>query len=229
MGSVGRGRRFAGSAGHGRSSTLDTTARRQVPLGNWPPGSPGPLVGGLSVFTPWSGGVDLCVIGRAGGLRHRSARRDGHTAAPLLPLSRFLAAAAIPLLIIALFQAARLAWADTLFRRATTADMAQAARLCPDHSQYEFGLAQADPDRAAKHYRRALELNPYMTKARIALASEMEWRGNAKDSEAMLLEGERRDKQYAPAWALANFYFRQDRPEQFWHWARRAAAIVMET
>ena len=37
----------------------------------------------------------------------------------------------------------------------------------------------------------------------------------------MLLESARRDKQYAPAWALANFYFRQDQPRQFWPWARR--------
>jgi hypothetical protein len=53
----------------------------------------------------------------------------------------------------------------------------------------------------------------------------MEAAGDLTSAEATLLEAARRDKQYAPAWALANFYFRADRPEQFWHWARIATGI----
>ena len=79
------------------------------------------------------------------------------------------------------------------------------------------------PGHAIQHLKRALALNPHLTKAATALAFELEARGDAHASEAVLLESSRQDKQYAPAWAIANFYFRQNQPEPFWSWARAAA------
>jgi tetratricopeptide (TPR) repeat protein len=159
--------------------------------------------------------------------RERRSLEHGNAAPQRLPgaAARILAVALIPVLWFGIFQAAKLAWADTLYRRATPESVARAAEISPNQAEYHFALAQADPDRAVPHLNRALALNPYHTKARIALATEAEQRGDLAAGEAMLLEAARRDKQYAPAWAAANFYFRNDQPERFWQWARRAAEM----
>ncbi|MBZ5724626.1 MAG: O-antigen ligase family protein [Acidobacteriia bacterium] len=141
------------------------------------------------------------------------------------PLLRALAAAGVPVLALGVYQSVKVAWADALYRRATPAGIARAAGLCPDQAEYQVALAQTDSDQSVGPLRRALALNPFLTSARIALASELESRGDLAGSEAALLEAARRDRQYAPAWALANFYFRNDRSAQFWQWARNAAWI----
>jgi hypothetical protein len=49
--------------------------------------------------------------------------------------------------------------------------------------------------------------------------------GNFSEAELALLQAARADRQYLPAWTLASFYFRQHRPQSFWPWAARAAAL----
>jgi O-antigen ligase len=143
---------------------------------------------------------------------------------PSLPC-RLLAGLAIPALAFAGFVSAKLAWADVLYRRGTLDGIARASALCPDNAEYHFALAQMDREHAVTHLQSALAANPYLTKARIELAGEMEDRRNLPQAEAILLEAARRDRQYAAPWAVANFYFRNDRPDRFWPWARNAAAI----
>jgi hypothetical protein len=43
-----------------------------------------------------------------------------------------------------------------------------------------------------------------------------------------LLDAAHLDRQYLPAWTLANFYFRQHDADNFWLWARRAAALAYD-
>ena len=57
------------------------------------------------------------------------------------------------------------------------------------------------------------------------LAAEQEVRGDIAGAQSTLLEAARRDRQYMPAWAMANFCFR-NRPQQFWPWARSAARMA---
>jgi O-antigen ligase len=142
--------------------------------------------------------------------------------------ARGLAYAALPLLLLAIFQTSELAWADTLFRKESPADLAQAVRIEPDNALYHFALAQSDPPHAVQHLKQAVACNPYLTKARLALAAELEWRGDSPASEAMLLAAAQHDRLYAPAWALAGFYFRQHRTEPALMWARTAAGIGSE-
>jgi hypothetical protein len=52
--------------------------------------------------------------------------------------------------------------------------------------------------------------------------------GDLRGAEADLLEAAHVDRQYVPAWTLANFYFRQKDPAKFWAWARRAAALTFD-
>lgn len=141
-----------------------------------------------------------------------------------LPI-RLLAGASIPVLAFGTLLVSKLAWADMLYRGSTLENVRRAAALCPDRAEYEFALAQLAPLQAVKHLERGLMLDPYLTKARLSLATELEMTGRNSDSEGQLLEAARRDRQFAASWALANFYFRNNRPEPFWYWARRAAVI----
>jgi O-antigen ligase len=159
--------------------------------------------------------------------RERRRLEGGNGSLPGMPgpLVRGLALAAVPILAFAAYQSERTAWADSLYRRGTPAAVARAANLRPDRAEYQFALAQADPDQAIRHLRRALALNPFLTEARTLLAAQLELAGDAAGSEAELLEGAGHDRQYAPAWALTNFYFRAGRTDRFWPWARAAAQV----
>jgi O-antigen ligase len=163
----------------------------------------------------------------AGYGRERRRLERGDTNMRRLPslAIRAIAAAAVPVLAFAVFQSLRIGWADTLYHRATPESVSRAASLWPDQAEYHFGQAQTDQDHALQHLQRAVSLNPFLTTARTALASRMEMAGDMAGAEAALLEAARRDKQYAPAWSLANFYFRANRPGRFWPWARAATHI----
>jgi lipopolysaccharide biosynthesis regulator YciM len=73
--------------------------------------------------------------------------------------------------------------------------------------------------------RSAHTLHPRNTSISIALALELERKDGNSDAERVLREAERYDRQYLPAWTLANFYFRHNQEESFWNWARRAAEL----
>jgi hypothetical protein len=61
------------------------------------------------------------------------------------------------------------------------------------------------------------------TWARLGLAAEM--RGDTRTAERDLLEAARVSRQYAPRWALANYYFRRGDRERFWPWVSEALRI----
>jgi tetratricopeptide (TPR) repeat protein len=72
----------------------------------------------------------------------------------------------------------------------------------------------------------ALRLNPRLASAWMYLGLDAEAEGHLPEAEADLLQAARIDRQYLPAWTLANFYFRRDDPAQFWVWAGRAALLI---
>ena len=111
--------------------------------------------------------------------------------------------------------AARLAYAEALFRRGAAPDIQRALWL----------------DRAAPpaHYFGSLPVallaNPRLSSAWIALGLEAERQQRPGEAERLLLEAARVDHQYLPSWTLANFYFRQHNRTCFWPWARQAAYL----
>jgi hypothetical protein len=135
------------------------------------------------------------------------------------------AVAMVPVLLFGAWQATKLAYADALYRRATLSSVERAATLAPDRADYHFVLAQLDASHAVAHLERALVANPYETRARIGLALEREASGDRSAAAKVLLEAARNDHQFAPAWALANFYFRSGESDQFWIWAQKSAAV----
>jgi hypothetical protein len=80
------------------------------------------------------------------------------------------------------------------------------------------GFADPDGDPA-----RGVALHPKSTRLRSAYSLQLERRGEFAAAEAQLLEASRNDRQFAPAWQLADFYFRHERPDEFLRWAHAAA------
>jgi tetratricopeptide (TPR) repeat protein len=74
----------------------------------------------------------------------------------------------------------------------------------------------------------AVSLNPRLSPAWIYLGLDAETHGNLAEAEADLLRAARVDRQYLPAWTLANFYFRRGDRANFWPWAQRAAALTSD-
>lgn len=126
--------------------------------------------------------------------------------------------------------AGRLAYAETLARRNTILFLLRAAQL--DHfatpAPYFERLAELDPDSAALWLDAALQANPRSTSARISKAFAAEHAGHFDAAERDLLQAATHDRQYLPAWTLANFYFRRDNSIGFWLWAHRAASLTYD-
>lgn len=123
-------------------------------------------------------------------------------------------AAASGMLVVAIYWSLRLAYADYLFRSGTEQGIEEAARLVPGNPTYALRTGKL---------KRALELNPYLSAAWLELAHGAEASGDEAAAEAHFLKAARVDQTFEPRWALANYYFRRGREEEFWRWMRLAA------
>jgi tetratricopeptide (TPR) repeat protein len=86
-------------------------------------------------------------------------------------------------------------------------------------------LAEQQPASARSALRAALQLNPRDSAAWMALGLVAERDGDMQQAADYLLEAEKVDRQYLPAWTSANFFFRRANDLQFWRAAQRAAAM----
>ncbi|HTM11786.1 MAG TPA: hypothetical protein VL127_02680 [Bryobacteraceae bacterium] len=86
-------------------------------------------------------------------------------------------------------------------------------------------LAERQPVSAGSWLRVAVRLNPHDSIAWMALGLAAERDDDMEKAAAYLLEAEKVDRQYLPAWTSANFFFRRVNHLQFWRAASRAAAI----
>ncbi len=88
-----------------------------------------------------------------------------------------------------------------------------------------LSLVPSETDARAVDLRAAHRLSPRDTSVSLALGLELERSGDFAEAESVLLQAARFDRQYLPAWTLANFYFRRESQREFWIWAARAAAV----
>jgi hypothetical protein len=119
----------------------------------------------------------------------------------------------------------RLARADAAFRRHTIADVARAVELAPENGEYLATLAlQAEygGQDSGPILEEIARLNPRASAPRIQLGLAAELRGDPNQAERWLQEAFSVDRQFETRWTLANFYFRQGRPAEFWTWLRSA-------
>jgi tetratricopeptide (TPR) repeat protein len=130
----------------------------------------------------------------------------------------------------------RLAYAELISRQNTAPALARAAyldRFTPP-ADYFLRLADLDLDRATHWLDAALQANPRLASAWIAKGLADERNGDFQSTERDLIQAASVDHRYLPAWTLTNFYFRQnlagrlDRTDEFWIWARRAAALTYD-
>ena len=137
----------------------------------------------------------------------------------LLLLLAFLLCACVPV---------RLIWAEQAFLGDSATPVHRALRLLgstPNAAYWERLADLEQKDLPQPSLKRALEVNPRLTEARVRLGLLQEQDGNYGLAEETLLEAARYDRQYLPAWTLANYYFRRNNQNRFWQWARVAVPL----
>ncbi len=128
------------------------------------------------------------------------------------------------LLATAATQTLRIGYADYLYRKDTLESVQRAARIWPCADFYER-LADLDAPNAIACLRHAVALDPGSSKSWIQLGLRLELNGDAAEAARCYLEAARRDRQFLPAWTLANYYARRHDAARFWPWARQAAQM----
>jgi tetratricopeptide (TPR) repeat protein len=83
-------------------------------------------------------------------------------------------------------------------------------------------------DSSPSELRAAVRLNPRLASAWIYLGLDAEADGDLAEAEQDLLQAARVDRQYVPAWTIANFYFRRGDTVNFWPWAAGAASLTFD-
>lgn len=135
-------------------------------------------------------------------------------------------------LVLAISWTLRIGLADLAFNRNTLQGTQTAIRLTPGQSEYQDDLAsyfrEDDPQRAIQSWQQAVHLNPYDAAAWIDLGLIYEREDRLADADRCFHRAADVDHTFLPSWTLANFYFRQNNPAQFWLWVRQASRIVPE-
>lgn len=132
--------------------------------------------------------------------------------------SRLRRIAAGTLACAAVFVACFTAAADFLYRLDTTESVQGAIAMMPDNPRYVRRLAELDAAQSQPLLEQARRLDPLDTRVMIELALRAEQAQRPQEAEQLLLQAARADQTAFPRWTLLNFYVRQDRPGEFWHW-----------
>ena len=144
-------------------------------------------------------------------------------------VQRALTYFALLMLAAASWWSIRLARADAAFRHRSPAEIARAIELAPENATYLATLAlqgeyagQDTTPLVTDVFEDIAALNPRSSAPRIRLGLAAELRGDNVAAERWLQEAFSVDRQFETRWTLANFYFRQERPDEFWKWMRSA-------
>ncbi|MEQ1947144.1 MAG: hypothetical protein ABL995_08135 [Bryobacteraceae bacterium] len=143
-------------------------------------------------------------------------------------MNRTVGFAVLLVLAGAIVFSAYLAVADAEFARGTPESVARAAQLRPGNTRYLMLRAlHLDYDGADSTplLEKIAVLNPMSSAPRIRLGLAAELRGDPVAAEHWLLSAARVDRQFEPSWTLANFYFRQNRVDDFWTAMRQALEV----
>ncbi len=108
-------------------------------------------------------------------------------------------------------EAARLLYANW---RSTRGDRKTASQIDSTNAAYRL-----DPSEAAV-------LSPHDALIRMRLGLALEEAGRIGEAEKELVRATSYSRKYEPRWTLAGFYFRQNKTEPFWFWAREALSVA---
>ncbi len=125
---------------------------------------------------------------------------------------------------------ARRVAAEALIAAPSGSGLDMAVKLAPEHPQAWRTRAQwldrreGDEAGAAQSLARAVEAAPSDYRLRIELAAQLERQQRFEEAEANLQVATSSSPGFEPRWALANFYLRHDREDEFWTTIREAVA-----
>jgi len=140
--------------------------------------------------------------------------------------TRLFAAISLAAFVFAAAGTLRLAIAESLWRTGSLA--AGGWPMSVGNSSYYEELAVREPALEVSALGRAVAANPRDSAAWIALGLAAERAGDTDRARYCLLQAEKVDRQYLPAWTAANFFFRQANDTEFWRAARQAAAMFYD-
>ena len=142
----------------------------------------------------------------------------------LLDLLRY---AVIVCAIVAGIYALILARASALFDQDTPVSVAAAVHLQPHNATYLDRLASWQPDNRKTLLERSVAENPFNYNAliRLGLMAEMQ-EGDNVAAENWYRRAATVNHMFLPRWTLANFYFRQQRPYEFFHWTKETLELT---
>lgn len=144
-------------------------------------------------------------------------------------VSLLLRAVAVFVLLWASVLAVRVAIADAAFLTRTPEGTEKAVQWAPGNATYHRTLGVVflgrNPARSEHEFREAIRLNPWDSQSRIQLATLLESQGRLEEAEREFRTAPKFDATYMPRWSLANFEFRRGNINEFWTWARAAAAM----
>lgn len=130
-------------------------------------------------------------------------------------------------LILGAYQCLVFARAAIFYQQDTATSIPAALALVPFDGAYVARLATWQPARKEELLSQAVALNPFDVDSWIQLALTAELQnGDARAAERYYLRAAEVDKMFRPRWALTNFYFRQQRLNEFFHWARATLEIT---
>jgi hypothetical protein len=129
--------------------------------------------------------------------------------------------------IVAAYYSTLFARASFLSQQKTAAAVQAAVELVPYNGYYVAALAGWQPDKKIALLHCAVELNPFDAQSwiQLGLAAEMEQHDIAS-AERYYLQAWRVNHMFLPRWTLTNFYFRQNKPAEFFHWAQATLLIT---
>ena len=142
--------------------------------------------------------------------------------------TRVLALVGVALCGLALAAVARRALSEAWVAQATEASIAKAITLSPGNpvgQRQRAALAagaSGDLADAVPPLRAALSAAPRDVPTMLDLALALEASSDAAAAEQTLLVAADIDPGFLPRWSLANFYLRQNREADYWHWTRSA-------
>jgi tetratricopeptide (TPR) repeat protein len=123
----------------------------------------------------------------------------------------------------AFWQTLQLSRASHLGEGETAESLADATRLNPEDAElWIASAAAADPEESARALERAVALNPAAWTAWIRLGARAEADRDLPRAEHYYRQAAGVNRQFQPAWNLANYFFRTKNPAEFNLWAARA-------
>ena len=141
-------------------------------------------------------------------------------------IARLPAAALLVFFGFAASLALRLAAAELAFERDTVDAVRWAAFM--NNTAYYQRWAELEPARAGEALRGALSTDPRASAVWIELGLRAERSGDWREAAGDLAQATQVDRQYLPAWTLANYSFRRGDVAVFWPAAARAAALAYD-